>query len=43
MDDPGGIPLLKKMVVQALESCTDPDLLDLIYKLLAQETTLALN
>jgi hypothetical protein len=43
MKDPDPLPLLKKMVVQAVESCTDADLLDLIYRLTAQEITLAPN
>ena len=39
MDDCDGLSSLKEMVVQAVEYCTDCDLLDLIFKLLAQETS----
>lgn len=38
MNDTDVIPL-KEMIVQALESCTDADLLDLIYKLIVCEVS----
>lgn len=37
MNDPDDIDL-KPLIVQALENCTDNDLLDLIYKLLIFES-----
>ena len=37
MNDLDDVPL-KNMIVEALESCHDNDLLDLIYKLLIFET-----
>lgn len=30
--------IMKKMIVQELEKCTDADFLDLIYKMLIMET-----
>ena len=39
MDDTGNeIELLRKLTVQAVNECTDTDLLDLVYKLLITET-----
>lgn len=35
MNDPDTVPL-KEMIKQALDSCADPDLLDLIYKVLTE-------
>lgn len=34
MEDVDGISALKEMVTMAIEQCEDPDILDLIYKLL---------
>lgn len=36
MDD--DIPPLRELIKQALDECTDPELLDLVYKLIAHET-----
>ena len=33
-----GIDLLKKMIMQALEDCTDIELLNLIHKLMVYDT-----
>lgn len=35
MNDSDAVPL-KEMIAQALENCADLDLLDLVYKLLAE-------
>lgn len=36
MNDPEAVPL-KSLIIEALEACTDLDLLDLVYKLLLVE------
>lgn len=36
MDGNGSIPL-KKMIIQALEDCTDIELLDFIYKMIVYD------
>ena len=33
------LPSLRLMVAQAADQCADPDLLDLVYKLLTVDTT----
>ncbi len=33
------IPILRQMIVQAADQCHDPDLLDLVYKLLTTDAT----
>lgn len=37
MNDNGSVPL-KKMIIQALEDCTDIDLLYFVYKMIIYET-----